>query len=81
LNVTVPVGTPVPGLSTVTVAVNVTDSPNLDGFALDVSEVDVSALSTVCVSESELPLKLPSPPYEAVIEWPPTLRAEVEKLA
>ena len=47
LNVTVPVGVPVPE---VTVAVNVTDCPNVLGFADDVSAVVVHAALTVCVT-------------------------------
>ena len=37
MNVTVPVAVPAPGACTVTVAVNVTDCPTLDGFAEEVS--------------------------------------------
>ena len=39
LNVTVPVGVPAPGRSTVTVAVNVTDWPKTEGLAEEVSVV------------------------------------------
>ena len=46
MNVTVPLGVPAPGATTVTVAVNVTDWPNLDGFADGLSVVAVSAFST-----------------------------------
>jgi len=48
LKVTVPVGVPVPGATAVTVAVNVTDCPKTDGFAEDVSAVDVPAWFTCC---------------------------------
>jgi hypothetical protein len=82
LKVTVPDGLPAPGLLTVTVAVNVTDCPNFDGFALEVSVVDVSALFTTWLTaELVLPLKLVSPPYTAVIECEPTARLEVENVA
>ena len=43
-NVTVPVGVPVPGGTTATVAVNVTDCPNTDGLADDATVVVVLAL-------------------------------------
>jgi hypothetical protein len=46
MNVTVPVAVPLPGAFTVTVAVNVTDWPNFDGFADEISAVVVSAFST-----------------------------------
>jgi hypothetical protein len=43
LNVTVPLGVPLPGESAVTVAVNVTDCPKDEGFALEASAVAVLA--------------------------------------
>jgi len=46
LNVTVPVGVPAPGALAVTVAVNVTMSPVMDGFNEDTIVVVVLALST-----------------------------------
>lgn len=49
LNVTVPVAT-----DGVTVAVRVTDDPYPDGFAEDVSFVDVLALLTVCVNAEDV---------------------------
>ncbi len=64
-NVTVPVGVPDPGATAPTVAVNVIDCPNTDGFTEDVTAVVVSALFTTCglpVSEPVLPLKFESPP-------------------
>ena len=51
VNVTVPVGVPPPELA-VTVAVNVTESPTEEGFALDASAVVVAIWLTVCVRES-----------------------------
>ena len=48
VNATVPVVTGVAPL--VTVAVNVTLSPKIDGFSDDVSAVDVGARWTTCVS-------------------------------
>ena len=69
-NVTVPVGVPAPGATPETVAVNVTDWPNTDGFADDVTVVAVSALFTTCglpVSEPVLPLKFASPPKLVVM--------------
>ena len=64
-NVTVPVEVPAPGVTGETVAVNVTDWPNTDGFTDEVTVVAVSALFTTCglpVREPVLPLKFPSPP-------------------
>ena len=46
LNVTVPVAVPAPGATTVTVAVNVTDWPNLDGSA----EESASSCRAFCTS-------------------------------
>jgi hypothetical protein len=43
VNVTVPVGLPLPGATTFTVAVRVTDRPNTAGFANDASSVVVAA--------------------------------------
>ena len=75
LKVTVPVG--VPPLD-VTVAVNFTEAPKVDGFSEDVTEVELAAALTVCVSTAEvLPLKLVLPPYTAVMEWVPWVSAEV----
>ena len=60
LNVTVPVG--VPALD-VTVAVNFTEAPKVDGFSEEVTEVEVVAGLTVCVSTGEvLPAKSVLPP-------------------
>jgi hypothetical protein len=64
-NVTVPTGVPAPGATGDTVAVNVTDWPNTDGFTDEVTVVEVFALLTTCgfpVSDPVLPLKFPSPP-------------------
>ena len=66
LKVTVPVG--VPPLD-VTVAVNFTEAPNVDGFSEDVTDVELVAALTVCVSTAEvLPPKSVLPPYTAVME-------------
>src|SRR5262249_9742681 len=71
-NVTVPVGAPLPGDVTLTVAANVTPWPKTDpggmtGFA--VTDTDVSALMTVMLSGGALVLgwKWLSPLYRAVI--------------
>src|SRR5207247_3355325 len=70
--VALPDGVPVPGLFAVTVAVNFTDCPNTDGFNEELTDVVVPYF-TVCVSVGVvLPVKFPSPPYDAVIEWEPT---------
>ena len=45
-----------------TVAVNVTGWPNVDGFRLLTTTVVVAVLSTVCTTEPELGRKMASPP-------------------
>jgi hypothetical protein len=61
-NWTVPVGVPTPGAVALTIAVNVTDWPNTEGLADELTAVVVSAGFTVCVKVGEaLPLKLASP--------------------
>jgi hypothetical protein len=59
--VTVPVGVPVPGGAAVAAAVRVTESPNVEGFRLDASDV-VLGNSTTCDSAAEeLAAKVASP--------------------
>jgi len=79
LNATVPVGVPP---AEVTVAVNVTVSPYVEGFGDDVSVVVVVAL-TVCDTGAEvLERKLESPPYVAVrLLWMPMLRVDIGNVA
>ena len=61
-NCTVPVRVPAPGATGLTVAVNVTDWPDTDGLADEVSVVVVSDWFTVWLkAEDVLVLKLPSP--------------------
>ena len=62
-NVTEPVGVPAPGVIGSTIAVNVTDSPNADGFSDEETDELVSAALTVWLPERlpELLLKLSSP--------------------
>src|SRR6266487_4300184 len=80
LKVTVPVG--VPKLWSETVAVNVTDWPNTEGFVEEVNVVVVLSLLTVCVSVGEvLPLTLASPPYTAVIGWLLGVNIEIVNIA
>jgi hypothetical protein len=68
LNVTVPLGVPDPGALALTVAVNVTLCPNTDGVSEVATLVLLFAWFTTCVKSADvLPLKLPSPPYTAVI--------------
>src|SRR5438093_8846180 len=82
LKVTFPVGVPEPGLFAVTVAVKVTDCPNTDGLAEELTNVVVPAFCTVWVSVLEvLPLKVASPPYDAVIGWEPTASVLVTNVA
>src|SRR5437773_1904196 len=79
--VTFPAGVPAPGLLAVTVAVKVTDCLNTDGLAEELADVVVPYF-TVCVSlEEVLPLKLASPPYDALIEWEPTASVLVVNVA
>lgn len=62
---TLPVGVPVPGATTETVAVRVTDWPKTDGFNDEVKAVAVLALLTTCGlpgREPVLPRKFASPP-------------------
>jgi hypothetical protein len=54
LKVTVPVTVPDPGATGLTVAVNVTDWPNSEGFTDEVSAVVVDAAFTVCVTAVEV---------------------------
>ena len=62
LNVTVPVGTAVPGALTTTVAVKVTGWLWFDGLSEEVTEAVVESLFTVWVrAEDVLALKLESP--------------------
>ncbi len=56
LNVTLPVGVPVPDVGA-TVAVNVTFCPNVDGLALEDTVVLVAAWFTVCDRIAEVLLK------------------------
>jgi hypothetical protein len=82
LNVTVPVGVPLPGAVAATVAVNVTACPKTDGFTDEVTDVLVAALFTVWVSVVDvLALKLASPPYVAVMECDATVSVEIENVA
>ena len=61
-NVTVPVGVPEPGPALVTVAVNVTVRPAMEGSSDVAKAVEVEAGFTVCVKPAEvLPVKLLSP--------------------
>jgi hypothetical protein len=54
LNVTDPVGVPLPGATVTTVIVKVTDLPSVDGFSEEVRVVELAALLTVCVSAEEV---------------------------
>ena len=82
LNVTVPVRVPAPGDTTLTVPVNVTDEPNNEGLADELTVVVVLAVVTVWMRSAEvLPVKLPSPPYSAVIVWLPVANVEVANVA
>ncbi len=54
LNVTVPVGVPLPGATAATVAVNVTDWPNTDGLCEEIMVVELDALFSVSVRTAEV---------------------------
>ena len=62
LKVTVPVGVPPPGLFTVTVAVKVTDCPDTDGLAEELTNVVVLYFTVWVTLDDVLPVKLASPP-------------------
>ena len=62
LNVTVPVGVPLPGATAATVAVNVTDWSNTEGLCDEITLVELAALLTVWESAGEaLARKVPLP--------------------
>ena len=62
LKVTVPVGAPLAGETTLTVAVNVTGWPEEEGFGADTNLVDVEPWFTVCANADEvLPERLSLP--------------------
>jgi len=54
LNVTVPVGTPLAGATGLTVALNVTACPTVEGFGVEVRLVLVLPAFTVCVTAAEV---------------------------
>jgi hypothetical protein len=82
LNVTVPVGVPAPAPVGVTVAVKVTDWPKTVGLAEEANAVALPLLLTVCeIALEVLVVKLPSPPYTAVIACAATLSEDVLKVA
>ena len=79
VNLTVPVGVPP---EEVMVAVRVTDDPDVDGFADEVTVVVVEPPVTTC--ESAVLALLPKPPVPvkvATIECVPAARADVAKVA
>lgn len=62
LNVTVPVGVPLPGAIATTVAVKVTDWSNTDGLCDEITVVELAVLLTVWDSAGEvLARKVPLP--------------------
>ena len=62
-----------------TVAVKTTACPVADGFTLEVSVVVVAAF-TICVNAAEVLVPyVASPVYNALIEWVPAVRPEVEQ--
>src|SRR5580700_9431673 len=70
------------GLPPVTVAVNMTDWPYMDGLSDEASEVlVVSWLTTWCTMDEVLVASSVSPLYVAVMLCPPTERVEMERAA
>jgi len=70
LNFTVPSG--LPPYWPATVAVNLTDSPLVDGFTDDETTIVILALVTVWVKIADLLVtSFPLPPYVAVMEFVP----------
>lgn len=61
LKAMVPVGTPAPGVTTLTVPVNVTEPLRRDGFADELTVVVVEAALTVCVNVPTLARNVLSP--------------------
>jgi hypothetical protein len=79
VNLTVPVGVP---LADAMVAVRVTDDPDVDGFAEEVTVVVVDPPVTTCESAVlALFVKPPVPVKVATIECVPAARADVAKVA
>lgn len=82
MKISVPVGVPVAGASTLTVPVKVTDCPHTDGFTVAETAALMEPLLRVWVKTGEvLPVKKPSPLYTAVIECEPTTRLDVLNVA
>jgi hypothetical protein len=82
LNVTVPLGVPLPDPDALTVAVNTTACPYTDGFTDEATTVVLPDLFTTWLNPDDvLVLKLPSPPYTAVIVCVATLSPLVLKVA
>jgi hypothetical protein len=80
LKVTDPVGTP--DVLDVTVAVNVTDWPTVDGFSEEVKAVFVAAFPTTWeIAGDVLVALLASPLYTTVIVCVPTVRVETLRVA
>ena len=81
-NSTLPVAVPAPGALTATVAVKVTDWPNVLGLRLLATLVDVLACSTVWLEADDvLPAKLDAPAYTAVRLCEPSASDDVLMLA
>jgi hypothetical protein len=79
MKVTDPVGVPAPD---VTVAVNVTDWPYVEGFGAAVRAVEVVAVDTVWVSVLEvLVAKVGAPLYWATTGWAPMVKVLVLNVA
>jgi len=78
LKVTVPAGTPLPGAVADTAAVNMTGWLNTEGFADELTVVEVEALFTTCAAAFPLLFAHPVAPVKAaVMVWLATLNAVV----
>src|SRR5229473_943502 len=67
-----------------TVAINVTGSPRLEGFGVDVIATTVLAGTTCCGEPESSPVleaNVPSPSYSAVTVLAPTLRLDTASVA
>src|ERR1043166_3287813 len=72
MNVTVPLGVPLPGAAGLTRAVNVTDCPQTEGLADELTTVMLPSGLIVSVKAAEvLRAKKSSPVLTAVSEWVP----------
>src|SRR2546427_693708 len=70
-----------PGLFAVTVAVKVTDCPDTDGLAEELTNVVVLYFTVWLTLDDLLPVNLASPPQDAVLECEPAASVLVRNIA